>query len=118
MLNSNEATMEFIDYLTYIVVWVLGAVYGWYARERHAKRTIDRFVSHLEEEVEKEIDDSVIHISIEKHNGTFFVYKKETNEFMGQGTTRKELEQNLAKRFPEKKFAADKDNLRILNESL
>jgi chlorite dismutase len=114
MLNSNEATMEFNDYLTYIVVWVLGAVYGWYSRERHAKRTVDRFLSHVEEEVEKEVDDSVIPIFIEKDNDTFFVYKKDTNEFMGQGKTQRELEQNLASRFPDKKFAADKDNLRIL----
>jgi len=118
MLNSNEATMDFITYLTYIVVWFLGAVYGWYARERHAKRTVDRLFSHVEQVVEKEVDDSIIHISIEKHNGMFFVYKKDTNEFMGQGNTKRELEQNLAKRFPEKKFAADKENLRILNESI
>jgi hypothetical protein len=33
---------------------------------------------------------------------------------MGQGNTRKELEVNLAKRFPDKKFAADKENLKVL----
>jgi len=114
MLNSNEATMEFFDYLTYIIVWVLGAVYGWNARERHAKRTVDRLFSHIEEEIEKEVDDSIIPIIIEKDNDIFFVYKKDTNEFMGQGKTTRELEQNLANRFPNKKFAADKENLRIL----
>jgi len=114
MLNSNEAAMEFIDYLTILVVWILGAVYGWYARERHARRTIDRFMMHVEEAVSEQVDESIIHINIEKHNGTFFVYKKNTSEFMGQGTTRWELEQNLAKRYPDKKFAADKEELRLL----
>jgi len=107
-----------MEYITLIVFWIMGAVFGWHARERHAKRTLDRFFAHIEEEAEKEVDDSIIPIIIEKHNDTFFVYKKETNEFMGQGKTKRELEQNLASRFPEKKFAADKENLRILNESI
>ena len=118
MLNSNEDAMEFIDYVTYVVVWFLGAVYGWYARERQAKRTIDRFFSGVTEAVDEEVNDSVIPIKIDRHNGVFFVYNKETEEFMGQGNTRKDLEVNLAKRFPDKKFAADKESLKVLHESL
>ena len=108
--------MEFIDYLTYVVVWVLGAVYGWYARERQARRTIDRFFSNLEEDDETLVD-SVIPIKIDRHSGVFYVYNKETEEFLGQGNSRKELELNLAKRFPDTKFAADKESLKVLNES-
>jgi hypothetical protein len=47
--------MEFIDYVTYVVVWVMGAVYGWYARERQARRTIDRFFSEVTEAVDEEV---------------------------------------------------------------
>jgi hypothetical protein len=109
--------MEFIDYLTYVVVWILGAVYGWYARERQARRTIDRFFSNLEEDDDEHVVDSVIPIKIDRHSGVFYVYNKDTEEFMGQGNTRKDLEVNLAKRFPDKKFAADKESLKVLNES-
>lgn len=109
--------MEFIDYLTYVVVWILGAVYGWYARERQARRTIDRFFSQVTEAVDEEVNDTIIPIKIDNHNGIFFVYNKDTEEFMGQGNSRKELEINLAKRFPDKKFAADKESLKVLNES-
>ena len=35
--------MEFTDYLLFVVVWIAGAIYGWYARERHAERKLDRF---------------------------------------------------------------------------
>jgi hypothetical protein len=118
MLNSNEDAMEFIDYATYVVVWFLGAVYGWYARERHAKRTIDRFFSGVEETIDEQVNDSVIPIKIDRHSGVFYVYNKDTEEFMGQGNTRKDLEFNLAKRFPDKKFAADKESLKVLHESL
>jgi hypothetical protein len=115
MLNSNEDAMEFIDYVAYVVIWIMGAVYGWYARERHAKRTIDRFFSEVEETVGEQVNDSVIPIKIEQHSGVFYVYNKDTEEFMGQGNTRRELEVNLAKRFPDKKFAADKENLKVLS---
>ena len=118
MLNSNEDAMEFIDYATYVVVWFLGAVYGWYARERHAKRTIDRFFSGVEETIDEQVNESVIPIKIERHSGVFYVYNKDTEEFMGQGNTKKDLEFNLAKRFPDKKFAADKESLKVLHESL
>jgi hypothetical protein len=109
--------MEFIDYVTYVVVWVMGAVYGWYARERQARRTIDRFFSNLEEDIDEKVNDTIIPIKIDRHSGVFYVYNKETEEFLGQGNSRKELELNLAKRFPDKKFAADKESLKVLNES-
>ena len=109
--------MDLFIFITYVIAVFMGMLYGWHARERHARRTIDKFMMHVEETVAEHIDESVIHINIEKHNGTFFVYKKDTSEFMGQGKTRMELEENLAKRYPDKKFAADKEKLRILNES-
>ena len=109
--------MEFIDYVTYVVVWIMGAVYGWYARERQARRTIDRFFSNLEEDIDEKVNDTIIPIKIDRHSGVFYVYNKETEEFLGQGNSRKELEINLAKRFPDKKFAADKESLKVLNES-
>ena len=109
--------MEFIDYVTYVVVWFMGALYGWYARERHAKRTIGKIMAHVEEDIKEEVNTSVIPIVIEKHSGVFYVYNKDTKEFMGQGNTQRELDINLSKRFPDKKFAADKENLKVLHES-
>jgi hypothetical protein len=115
MLNSNEDTMDLYTFITYVIAVFMGMVYGWYARERQAKRTIDRFFSEVEETVGEQVNDSVIPIKIEQHSGVFYVYNKDTEEFMGQGNTRRELEVNLAKRFPDKKFAADKENLKVLS---
>lgn len=106
--------MEFINYVTYVAVWILGAVYGWFARERHARRTIDRLISEIEQSIDTQISESIIPITVEKHEGVFYVYNKDTEEFMGQGNTRIELETTLAKRFPDKKFAADKESLKVL----
>jgi hypothetical protein len=109
--------MEFIDYVTYVVVWIMGAVYGWYARERQAKRVIDRFMINFEEAV-SEPDTKLIPITIEKNNNVFYVWNKDTHTFMGQGKSRRELEEVLAKGFPDTKFMADKESLKVLNESL
>jgi len=106
-----------MEYLLYIVIWIMGAVYGWYARERHAKRTIGRFVAHVEAETVKAVNESVIQITLEKNNGIFYIWNKDTNDFMGQGKTRQELENALAKRYPDKKFALDPKELKVLNES-
>lgn len=106
--------MTIYDYLLWVVIWIMGAVYGWYARERQAKKTIDMFFNQVEETIAEQVDASILKINIEEHNGMFFVYDKETNDFMAQGRTRDELEENLAKRYPDKRFAADKDDLRIL----
>lgn len=110
--------MELLDYLTWIVIWFLGAVYGWYARERQAKRTIDRFVSQFVDEQVETVSEKFVPIIIEKHGPMFYVYDKDKNEFMAQGSTRRELEDALAKRFPDKRFMADKENLKVFNESL
>ena len=103
-----------MEYLAYIFVWILGAVYGWFARERYAIRKLDRLLTEVEETISEEMNDYVIPIIVEKHNNMLFVYNKDTNEFMGQGETRWDLEQNLSKRYPDKKFAAAKEHLRLL----
>jgi hypothetical protein len=108
--------MTIYDYLLLIVVWIIGAVYGWYARERHAKRTIERLVTEILPQTEE--SNSRIHVSIQKHNGVFYVYDKEKNQFMAQGSTRKELETNLATRYPNKYFAATNEDLKVFNEPL
>lgn len=110
--------LDLYDWLLWMVIWFMGAVYGWYARERHAKRTIDRFITQFVDETVEEAKDSIIPIVIEKHKDGFYVYNKETYEFMAQGTNRSQLENSLAKRYPEKRFAASTENLKVFNESL
>ena len=109
--------MELIDYLLYVVVWIMGAVWGWYARERHAERTINRFIDRVTEQVQEQ-KESLVPITVEKHNGVLYIYNKENNEFMGQGLTRKEVEEVLSKRYPDQRFMATPEDLRVLNESV
>lgn len=85
-----------------IVVWAMGVKAGWDARERHARKITREFLDIMQEAEEEE--PSFINITIEKHNNVFYVYDRETNEFMAQGSTKDEVETNLQKRFPGKTF--------------
>ncbi len=103
--------MEFLFVLLALVVaFLLGGAYGWSLRERHAARVLSRLVQEVEE-VEEKAKSDMIPISIEKHNNTFYVYNKKTNQFMGQGSSREELEELLHKSFPGKRFGASEENL-------
>jgi hypothetical protein len=101
--------MEHFIWIT--LVFILGAVYGWGARERSAKKHVEDILTDLESELKQPHDDSYINIVIEKHNNVFYVYGND-NEFMGQGNDRLELEQSLANRFPGKRFIAKTENLK------
>lgn len=107
-----------------LIIVVVGFVAGWYAREWHATIVMNRFVEKFEERAKdalEEIRENLIKIKIEKHNDMLFVYGLEDDEFMAQGSTRKELEDNLRKRYPGKSFAAEADNLKEVgfsNESI
>ena len=100
--------MDFLIILLAVVVsFVLGGAYGWNLRERFAARVLERLVTKVEEESKPDY----IKVVIEKHNDVFYVYNKETNQFMGQGSSKEELEDLLHKNFPGKRFGASEENL-------
>jgi predicted RNase H-like HicB family nuclease len=89
---------------------------GWNLREYSAIASVKRMredetLEVLEQELE-EIKKKYLPIKIEKVEHGYFVYSLPDNTFMAQGSNRKELEDNLDKRYPGKKFAATPDNLK------
>jgi hypothetical protein len=104
--------MDLYDYLWWVVIWVMGAVYGWYARERHSKRIVDNFMEKIDSAVTEKVSENTIRIFIERVKDVYYIYNKENNDFMGQGSTREEVEKVLAERFPNKRFMADTSNLK------
>lgn len=98
-----------------LFIFVVGFIFGWVAREAYAVRRIDNLMHNLEIDLKEKIQEEVenmIPIKIEYDNNTFFVYHNDDHSFMAQGATRKELEQNLEKRYPGKRFAARPENLK------
>ena len=89
------------------VVWIMGAVSGWNAREKHAKKQVERHFEQLLEQQEEKI-----HIIIEKHNDILYVYDKDTKQFMAQGSSKEDVEKVLVERFPGKRFACPESILK------
>lgn len=102
--------MEGFYILVGFLLWVWGIVVGWRAREVHAKQQVQKYLTETADEPES-IAETQIQIKIEKDENGFFVYDLQTNEFMAQGATRRQLETALAERYPGKHFAATPANL-------
>lgn len=106
--------MEVLYIVVAFLLWISGIIIGWRAREVHAMKQVQKYMEEIDDESEESptVSETQIRIKIEKDDNGFFVYDLETNEFMAQGTTRNQVEQALAKRYPGKHFAATPTNLR------
>ena len=98
--------------LSDIILIVIFFALGWIGREAWAVRQVQKLWTTAVEAEMQEKKDSLVHIFIEKENDMFFVYDKSHNGFMAQGRTKEEVEENLAKRYPDQLFAARPENLR------
>jgi len=104
-----------MEIILMLLVMVVCFISGWIAREIAASRRIDRLMESVQVDIREKIEqelENLIPIKIEYDNSTFFVYNNDDHTFMAQGATRKELETNLEKRYPGKRFAARPENLR------
>ena len=101
-----------MEYLFYFVFFIVGIFWGWKLREYRATQQIDKLFKEAEQQIQVETAVSPIRIMIEKHNDTFYVYSEDDQMFMAQGSTFKDVEETLTKRFPGKRFAADPENLK------
>ena len=104
--------MDILLIVAVAFLMLLSFVAGWVAREVAASRRIDQLMAQMEETVEEHVKEHLIPIKIEHHDQMFYVYDLNNNTFMAQGETRRELESNLEKRYPGKKFAAKPENLK------
>jgi hypothetical protein len=103
------------EFFSIFIVFSLGFAVGWVLREEMAKRRVDKLMAELEDDIGEKVETirkNAIPIKIEIHSGVYYVFNKDNDEFMGQAPTRDELEAELAKRFPDKRFIATPENLK------
>lgn len=99
------------QFVIIFLIFLAGAMFGWEARERAAKKVVEKFLDQMQDEVDHQ-KENFIGIKIERDGDFLFVYNSDTNAFMGQATNRNELEKVLADKFPGKRFTATSDNLK------
>lgn len=100
-----------MEIIIYLIGLVVAFVWGYRFREYLAERKMDALLEHINRDVQQ-VQEHVMFVTIEKHEDMFLVYEKDTNKFLTQSTSQKELGEKLKKMFPNKRFAASYHNLR------
>ena len=97
-----------MSYLIYGLCFLL----GWKFREYTAVRKFHKMVKKAEEETPKPTNK--ISVKIERSGKMFYLYNLETNEFLTQGYSKEEIQENLKKRFKnvDMAFHATSENIK------
>lgn len=93
-----------MEFLGGLIVGVIGTFIVIDIVARAVEKLSDK---ELDEKVEKglaKLRETIIPSRIEHVNGMLYLYNKETNDFIAQGKSFEELNENAKKRFPEKLF--------------
>lgn len=96
-----------------LIILVVAFTAGWYVREWHAVRTVNKLTEDMSEKIVDEFKKSVINITVEEQDGILYIYSKD-GTFLAQGKTMEELEDILQKKFPGKFFNASPEDLKLI----
>ena len=94
------------DFVTDTIFWF---VVFWLAIKVWQKYLTAKNESLVEQikDMQTQIKNSVILVDIEKHNDIFYLYDKDTREFIAQGSNFNEVKKNCEARFKGKSVIAD-----------
>lgn len=87
---------------------------GWWGREWHAGRQVTAMLQELNDEQAEVVDSNKIRITVEKHDGCFYIYDR-SGTYLSHGETFDVVEAILKEKFPGKLFAASEEDLAKLN---
>jgi hypothetical protein len=123
-----------MDIFLIILAVALGFVIGWRVNEHIHQSILTDLLKRagvtaedLEKALDKlstEIDESPasnttkVYVRVERVNEQIFMFRKDTNEFLAQGTTARDLLDALTKRFKDMEFTVTKeDGAELLKEN-
>ena len=84
-----------------VVIWLAIKVWQKYLTAKN-----ESLVEQIKD-MQAQIKNSVILVDIEKHNDIFYLYDKDTREFIAQGSNFNEVKKNCEARFKGKSVIAD-----------
>jgi hypothetical protein len=64
------------------------------------------------DELTKKLKDKIIQVNVEKHGSVFYLFEKDTNRFIAQGSDINEIKQKCEDRFKNAVIVADSDELK------
>lgn len=92
--------------LGFIITWAILKLFQKYLQ---AKNEI--LVEELEQ-LQKRVKDKFIQVNIEKHGDVYYLFEKDTDRFIAQGTNMDELKAHCDARFKNKVVFANDDELK------
>ena len=99
--------MNLVDIIFYcIIIWVVSKFVVLYlqAKNEILKEELD--------ELTKKLKDKIIQVNVEKHGSVFYLFEKDTNRFIAQGSDINEIKQKCEDRFKNAVIVADSDELK------
>jgi hypothetical protein len=63
-------------------------------------------------ELSNHLKNKIIHVNVEKHGSVFYLFEKDTNRFIAQGSDIDELKKRCADRFKDIVIVADEDDVK------
>ncbi len=113
-----------MDYLivaavAFYVGWKLSEKLMWFTFGKMMReagvtnKDLDQFINHWAPSLSRELEAAEqpqIEVRLEQHNQTLYAYRKDNEEFLGQGADQEELFKRIAERFQDVKFVIRKDD--------
>ena len=96
---------------------VLGVLIGIFLHRAYIHIRVQMLEKRIEQKIDAVLTEyrkNIIDSKIEYVNNTYFLYNKDTNEFLGQGSTFEELESFVRQKYPDKKFNVPQSELNQL----
>lgn len=100
--------------MDYFIIFVFGFVSGWLALRTVVQSRVRKLRALLEQS-EAESASREVMVKFTRVDDQIYAYNAETEEFLTQGTTKKEIVEALTKRFPNISFRASPANLKEVN---
>lgn len=113
-----------MDYLivaavAFYVGWKLSEKLMWFTFGKMMReagvtnKDLDQFINHWAPSLSRELEAAEqpqIEVRLEQHNQTLYAFRKDNEEFLGQGADQEELFKRIAERFQDVKFVIRKDD--------
>ena len=92
----------------FVVFWLIIKVWQKYLTAKN-----EALVEQIKD-MQTQIKNSIILVEIEKHDDIFYLYEKDTQEFIAQGTNFDEIRERCKTRFKDRAVVADESQMEQL----
>jgi hypothetical protein len=95
-----------IDFVVDIIFWLVVIWLVMKVWEKYLTAKNEALVEQIKD-MQAQMKNSIILVEIEKHDDIFYLYEKDTQEFIAQGTNFDEIREHCKTRFKDRAVVAD-----------